>query len=70
MSDVARFPNATPQYYLGRLDAIRRLREELAATPPLALAGNALEGGGLPACVKSGNDAAEKIAADLGISAN
>lgn len=66
MSDVARFPNAMPQYYLGRLDAIRRLREELAATPTLALAGNALEGVGLPACVKSGNDAAEKIAADLG----
>ena len=66
MSDVARFPNAMPQYYLGRLDAIRRLREELAATPTLALAGNALEGVGLPACVKSGNDAADKIAADLG----
>ncbi len=66
MTDVARFPNAMPQYYLGRLDAIRRLREELAATPTLALAGNALEGVGLPACVKSGNDAAEKIAADLG----
>ncbi|MBQ7815265.1 MAG: protoporphyrinogen oxidase [Thermoguttaceae bacterium] len=70
MSDVARFPNAMPQYYLGRLDAIRRLREELDATPTLALAGNALAGVGLPACVKSGNDAAEKIAADLGISAN
>ena len=66
MTDVARFPNAMPQYYLGRLDAIRRLREELAATPTLALAGNALEGVGLPACVKSGNDAAEKIADDLG----
>ena len=66
MTDVARFPNAMPQYYLGRLDAIRRLREELAATPTLALAGNALEGVGLPACVKSGNDAADKIAADLG----
>ena len=66
MTDVARFPNAMPQYYLGRLDAIRRLREELDATPTLALAGNALEGVGLPACVKSGNDAADKIAADLG----
>lgn len=66
MTDVARFANAMPQYYLGRLDAIRRLREELAATPTLAIAGNALEGVGLPACVKSGNDAAEKIAADLG----
>lgn len=63
LTDVARWPNAMPQYYLGRLDQIKTLRAELDAFPTLALAGNALDGVGVPACVKSGYDAAEKIAA-------
>lgn len=65
--DVARFPNAMPQYYLGRLEWRERLRAALAAAPTLALAGNALDGVGLPACVKSGYDAVDKVLNDLGI---
>ena len=58
-TDVARFPNAMPQYYLGRLDWRKRLQSALDKYPTLALAGNALDGVGLPACVKSGYDAAD-----------
>jgi len=61
ITDVARFPNAMPQYYLGRLDWRKRLQAALDKTPTLALAGNALDGVGLPACVKSGYDAADRI---------
>ena len=59
--DVARFPNAMPQYYLGRLAWREKLRQALEQTPTLALAGNALDGVGLPACVKSGYDAVDAV---------
>jgi len=61
ITDVARFPNAMPQYYLGRLDWRNRLQVALDKTPTLALAGAALDGVGLPACVKSGYDAADRV---------
>ena len=64
MVDVARFPNAMPQYYLGRLDWRKRLQDALDAQPGLALAGSALDGVGLPACVKSGYDAVDKLVKD------
>jgi oxygen-dependent protoporphyrinogen oxidase len=67
MIDVARFPNSMPQYYLGRLEWRQKLQEALDSEPTLALAGNALNGVGLPVCVKSGYDAADKILADLGL---
>ena len=67
MIDVARFPNSMPQYYLGRLEWRQKLQEVLDSEPTLALAGNALNGVGLPVCVKSGYDAADKILADLGL---
>ncbi len=60
-TDVAKFPNTMPQYYLGRLDWRKRLQEALDEHPTLALAGNALDGVGLPACVKSGQDAATRV---------
>ncbi len=60
-TDVARFPNAMPQYYLGRLDWRKRLQFALDKIPTLALAGNALDGVGLPACVKSGYDAVDRV---------
>lgn len=60
-TDVAKFPNAMPQYYLGRLDWRKRLQTALDRYPSLALAGNALDGVGLPTCVKSGYDAAERV---------
>ena len=63
--DVARFPNAMPQYYLGRLAWREKLRQALEQTPTLALAGNALDGVGLPACVKSGYDAVDSALAAL-----
>lgn len=69
MTDVARFPNAMPQYYLGRLQWRKDLDAALEPVPTLALAGAALDGVGLPACVKSGYTAAERVVASLRMTA-
>ncbi len=63
--DVARFPHAMPQYYVGRLAWRRELQEALERYRTLALAGSSLDGVGLPACVKSGYDAADRLIAAL-----
>ena len=60
-----RRPEVQRDAFAGRYG--ERLRAALAAAPTLALAGNALDGVGLPACVKSGYDAVDKVLNDLGI---
>lgn len=58
---VARLPHSMPQYQLGHLDLIERVRRRLSAYPSLQLAGNAYEGVGIPDCIRSGESAAERI---------
>lgn len=61
---VHRWGGALPQYRPGHLDRVGSAR---AALPPtLALAGAAFDGVGIPACVRSGERAADRIAAALG----
>ncbi len=60
-----RYEESLPQYLVGHLEKVRRIENELAATPGLALAGNAYHGVGIPDCVKSANEAANKILDDL-----
>jgi oxygen-dependent protoporphyrinogen oxidase len=60
---VYKWKSAMAQYgvgHLDRLDRMERLRQQL---PGLALAGNAYRGIGVPDCVRSGREAAEKLAA-------
>lgn len=64
---VARYPRAMPQYHVGHLDRVSRIRQSLQATPWIALAGNTLGGVGLPDSILSGGNAAEQVAASLGI---
>jgi oxygen-dependent protoporphyrinogen oxidase len=52
---------ALPQYYLGHLDKIRRLRERTASFPGLHLAGNYLEGVSINDCVRLGRRVAREI---------
>jgi oxygen-dependent protoporphyrinogen oxidase len=49
-----------PQYHVGHLDRVTRIRTLLAQHPRLALAGNAYEGVGIPDCVQSGESASER----------
>jgi oxygen-dependent protoporphyrinogen oxidase len=64
---IFRWPNSMAQYTVGHKARAERIRRLVAATPGLALAGNAYSGIGIPDCVRSGNEAAAKIIADLGI---
>jgi oxygen-dependent protoporphyrinogen oxidase len=67
MSLVARWSNVMPQYHVGHLDRVERIESRTARHGPLALAGNAYRGVGIPQCIQSGAQAAEQVAATLGV---
>lgn len=54
---VQRWPAGLPQYALGHLDRVRRVRTAVARVPGLAVAGAALDGVGVPAVVASADAA-------------
>ncbi|MDP9819492.1 oxygen-dependent protoporphyrinogen oxidase [Spirilliplanes yamanashiensis] len=59
---VQRWGGALPQYTPGHLDRVAAVRAALAAAAPgLAVAGAAFDGVGIPACVRSGEAAAEHV---------
>jgi oxygen-dependent protoporphyrinogen oxidase len=59
---VWRWGGALPQYAPGHLDRVTRARNGLrSGPPPLALAGAAYDGVGIPACVRSGEAAADEV---------
>lgn len=64
---VKRHAQAMPQYTVGHVDRIASLDLRLKAIPRFVLAGNALRGVGLPDCVKSAEDAAERLFAALSL---
>ena len=57
-SRVTRWGGGLPQYAVGHLDRVAALRAALARHPGLAVAGAAYDGVGVPACARSGRDAA------------
>ncbi len=61
LSRVFRWRGAMPQYHLGHLDRLARIRDRLDQFPTLTLAGNAFEGVGIPQCIHSGEQAAEQV---------
>ncbi|MDR1493223.1 MAG: protoporphyrinogen oxidase [Planctomycetaceae bacterium] len=61
LETVAHWQRTMPQYHLGHLERIREVNEITAKIPHLALAGNFLEGVGIPVCSLSGQNAAEQI---------
>ncbi|GAA0243847.1 protoporphyrinogen oxidase [Cryptosporangium japonicum] len=64
-AQVNRWGGALPQYAPGHLDRVASVRAALAAEPTLALAGAAYDGVGIPACIRSGQAAADRILAAL-----
>ncbi len=58
---IARWMRSMPQYHVGHLELVAAIEKELAAFPRLALAGNSLYGVGLPDCIHSGEQAAERV---------
>jgi oxygen-dependent protoporphyrinogen oxidase len=64
-AEVARWQRSMPQYHVGHLKRVKRIEQRLASLPGFALAGNAYSGLGIPDCIRSGETAAELLAADL-----
>lgn len=62
---VQRWGGALPQYAVGHVDRVARVRAATAALPGLALAGAAYEGIGIPACIASGRQAADVVLTHL-----
>jgi oxygen-dependent protoporphyrinogen oxidase len=62
---VTRWGGALPQYTVGHLDRIERIRADVARQPGLAVAGAAYEGVGIPACVATARSAVGQILAYL-----
>ena len=60
-SRVWRHPNSMPQYHVGHQARIQQIEAQLAKFPSLALAGNAYYGVGIADCVRTGEEAAERI---------
>jgi oxygen-dependent protoporphyrinogen oxidase len=63
-SRIVRWPQTTPQYHIGHLQRIEEIERLTAAMPGFELAGNAYRGVGIPQCVRSGWQAADRILAE------
>jgi len=64
---VSRWSPAMPQYHVGHCELIGRIESRASALPHLGLAGNAYHGVGIPHCIHSGEQVAERIAAELNV---
>jgi len=64
-SHVQRWGGALPQYAVGHLERVRRIRDAVSAVPGLAVCGAAYDGLGIPACIATGRAAAASILAPL-----
>lgn len=60
-SRVSRWGGGLPQYSVGHLDRVRRTRDAVALVPGLAVCGASYEGVGIPACIRTGQQAADRI---------
>ncbi len=64
-ASVRRWPLAMPQYVVGHLARVAEIERLADDVPAFALAGAAYRGVGIPDCIRSGEQAAEKILAHL-----
>jgi protoporphyrinogen/coproporphyrinogen III oxidase len=58
---ITRWGGALPQYTVGHLDRVARIRAAVATQPGLAVCGAAYEGVGIPACVATARAAASQV---------
>lgn len=58
---LERWPRSMAQYHVGHLTKIAGIRDRINVLPGLALAGNAYAGAGIPDCIRSGQQAIEKL---------
>lgn len=63
---VTRWGGALPQYGVGHVDRIARVRAAVAAVPRLAVCGAAFDGVGIPACIASARAAVDAVGKAVG----
>ncbi|MYS39446.1 oxygen-dependent protoporphyrinogen oxidase [Streptomyces sp. KhCrAH-43] len=64
-TEVTRWIGGLPQYPVGHLARVDRIRDAVAKLPALRVCGAVYDGVGIPACVASAHRAADEIAGDL-----
>jgi oxygen-dependent protoporphyrinogen oxidase len=62
---VTRWGGGLPQYNVGHLDRVAKIRAAVAAQPGLAVAGAAYDGVGIPACVGTARAAVDQVLTEL-----
>jgi len=62
---VTRWGGGLPQYNVGHLDRVARIRSSVAEVPGLAVAGAAYDGVGIPACAATAKAAVAQVTAHL-----
>jgi protoporphyrinogen/coproporphyrinogen III oxidase len=62
---VTRWGGGLPQYNVGHLERVARIRAAVAQQPGLAVAGAAFDGIGIPACIATAKSAVAEVAAYL-----
>lgn len=67
---VVRYNRAMPQYALGHLERVERIERLVSQNAGLELAGNAYRGVGVPDCIHSGEEAAERAWVQVAATAN
>jgi len=60
-SRVSRWGGGLPQYTVGHLDRVARIRAAVAGQPGLAVCGAAYDGIGIPACIATARLAATQV---------
>ena len=63
---VSRWGGGLPQYNVGHLSRVARIRAGIAAQPGLAVCGAAYDGVGIPACISTARLAVDQVLAYLG----
>lgn len=61
LAHVQRWPKAMPQYRVGHVERVEEIERETLKMPAIALAGAAYRGIGVPDCIHSGEQAAERV---------
>ena len=69
LATVVRWKNAMPQYHVGHLERIAQIENRITKLPGLYLAGSAYHGVGIPHCIHSGQQAANRAIAARAIAA-
>jgi oxygen-dependent protoporphyrinogen oxidase len=62
---VTRWGGGLPQYAVGHVDKVARIRASVEKVPGLAVAGATYDGVGIPACIASARAAADRVLAGL-----